>query len=679
MASNSGAIRAGRAYVEAFLDDNQLVRGLKGAERKLKAWGGSLRSLGGKLGGAGASIVAPLLTTSKVFADVGSKLVDASDRTGVGVESLSELGFAAEQSGADLETLEVGLRKMQKGLVSAAMGSTEAQVTFLSLGLSLRKLMQASPEAQFQAIAEAISRIPDPTARAAAAMQVFGKSGTMLLPLLQEGAGGIAELRQRARALGLVMSEEDARAAAKWDDTLVILGKSLRSVVTTIGAAVTPTLTRAADWIVRIAGATRDFIDRNRTLVDVLLKVGAGLAVAGAGFTVLGVVLPGVGMALGGIAEGISLIGASIAFLTSPIGLVVAGLTALTAWFLTSTKAGGQALQWLGRQFEDLKEVATLAFRGISDALSAGDIKLAGQILWAALRVEFIKGTNFLKAIWADWGVAAVEVWRGAVFSIARLLVDLWAGARIAFTNGIGFIQDSWTTGIGTLRDGFTSFIAFIKTQWNNFGGFFAKVWERIKALFSGDDPSEAIGKIDAETAAKNATANQDAADAMAARHAGENATIGQREAARRAALGQINAEAIGSKDALDARQRGETDARREAAREGLARDARALADAEAELKRLTDQAANERAGEGPGAPKRPGPPEDFGPDALDSALGQAQRKLESKGTFSGAALAGLGAGDSLAERQVSEQKKTNQELSKLNDKARVGRLVFGA
>jgi hypothetical protein len=37
-----------------------------------------------------------------------------SKRTGVSVEALSELGFAAEQSGADLATLEAGLRRMSR-------------------------------------------------------------------------------------------------------------------------------------------------------------------------------------------------------------------------------------------------------------------------------------------------------------------------------------------------------------------------------------------------------------------------------------------------------------------------------------------------------------------------------------------------------------------------------------
>ena len=56
----AGAIRAGRAFVELFADDSKLVRGLKRAQAKLKAFGESVRNMGLKLAGLGSAIVAPL-------------------------------------------------------------------------------------------------------------------------------------------------------------------------------------------------------------------------------------------------------------------------------------------------------------------------------------------------------------------------------------------------------------------------------------------------------------------------------------------------------------------------------------------------------------------------------------------------------------------------------------------
>ena len=75
---------------------------------------------------------------------MGSDLLDMSQRTGVSVEALSELGFAAEQSGADMETLEAGLRKMQKfDRGSGRPARRQAQEALARLGLDDRRPGQA--------------------------------------------------------------------------------------------------------------------------------------------------------------------------------------------------------------------------------------------------------------------------------------------------------------------------------------------------------------------------------------------------------------------------------------------------------------------------------------------------------------------------------------------------------
>ena len=61
MAGNAGSIRAGRAFVELFADDRKLVRGLRRASAKLKAFGAGVSNLGLKMAGLGAAAVAPIL------------------------------------------------------------------------------------------------------------------------------------------------------------------------------------------------------------------------------------------------------------------------------------------------------------------------------------------------------------------------------------------------------------------------------------------------------------------------------------------------------------------------------------------------------------------------------------------------------------------------------------------
>jgi len=107
MPGSSNAIRAGRAFVELFADDSKLVCGLRRAQKKLKAFGQSIRNMGLKIAGLGAAMVAPLLAAAKAFSSMGDQVAKMAKRTGLSVESLSELKFVASQTGTEFESLEM--------------------------------------------------------------------------------------------------------------------------------------------------------------------------------------------------------------------------------------------------------------------------------------------------------------------------------------------------------------------------------------------------------------------------------------------------------------------------------------------------------------------------------------------------------------------------------------------
>ena len=148
--ANAKGVRAGRAFVELFADDSKLVRGLRSAQAKLKAFGTAVAGLGRKLAAVGAAVAAPLIASVKSFASAGSALLEMSRRTGISVERLAELKFAAEQTGVSIEDMETGIRRMQKAIVEAAKGSADAQRNLALLGLSLADLDGLSPDEQFR-------------------------------------------------------------------------------------------------------------------------------------------------------------------------------------------------------------------------------------------------------------------------------------------------------------------------------------------------------------------------------------------------------------------------------------------------------------------------------------------------------------------------------------------------
>lgn len=300
MAQTSGAIKAGRAFVEVFADDSKAQRTLKAMEKRFAAWGKSLTKIGKKTFALGASIVAPLTLAAKSFADIGGSLQDMSDRTGVSAEGLQELGFAAAQTGGSLEDIEKGLIKMSRLLVEAASGSETAQETLAELGLTIGDLANLSPAQQFALIGDRLSQIRNPAQRVALAFELFGRSGTKLLPMLQNGARGLKEYAKQARDLGLVLSNRDVAAADDFGDKLDVLNLALKVSFATLGSALLPTLTQFVNRVIEVAGATAKWINQNRGLVDLALKAGVAIAGAGATFIALGVASKAAAIALGG-------------------------------------------------------------------------------------------------------------------------------------------------------------------------------------------------------------------------------------------------------------------------------------------------------------------------------------------------------------------------------------------
>jgi hypothetical protein len=288
--ASSGAIRAGKAYVEVGADNSPLRADLKGALGMLKGFA-SAAMLGGAIGAGAAlgSAAVGLLTEGlsaaaglvpgmvSHFTEAGSALNDMSARTGASVESLSALGYAAKMAGASGEDVEKGLRKMQQTLVDAAGGSKTASDALFALGTSAQELKGLSPDEQFAKLADGISKISDPAERTAAAMDVFGKGGANLLPILADGAAGLEQWRKRAEEVGAVMSGEDAEAADALGDALDDLNTTWQGLGNLIGAELAPIITQVVDVMRQGVNVVRLWVAEHRGALETVGQVVSGI------------------------------------------------------------------------------------------------------------------------------------------------------------------------------------------------------------------------------------------------------------------------------------------------------------------------------------------------------------------------------------------------------------------
>ncbi len=281
-------MKLGEAYIEISGQLDKLDASLKTAETKVKSTIGSIEErLGkvdfGKLGKqmtiAGAGITGTLTLMMKNFIKAGDEMDKMSLRTGFSAEALSELKYAAEISGSDINELEIGIKKMAGTILDASEGMETYQRAFKRIGIEIEDLMSLSPEKQFLAIAEAIERVEDPTIRAATAQDIFGRSGTKLLPLFSEGAGGLKSLREEALKTGNVFSTEGATSAANLNDAFTTLKASIGGLSKELAESLVPIIQGAVERITDIIQKIKDWVENNPALAKGLMEVAGALGV----------------------------------------------------------------------------------------------------------------------------------------------------------------------------------------------------------------------------------------------------------------------------------------------------------------------------------------------------------------------------------------------------------------
>ncbi|MBK8113489.1 MAG: hypothetical protein IPK44_02590 [Candidatus Accumulibacter sp.] len=151
---------------------------------------GALSALSSRLftgGFAGAAVVTGLVAMAKTAVDAADALNEMSERTGISVDNLGRLQYAAKLSGVESDVLAKSLQKLSVEIASAAGGSVESAAKFRRFGISVRDSATKTAPGKRSAArpsADAFALLPRAPGRARTGAELFGKSGATLLPLL---------------------------------------------------------------------------------------------------------------------------------------------------------------------------------------------------------------------------------------------------------------------------------------------------------------------------------------------------------------------------------------------------------------------------------------------------------------------------------------------------------------
>jgi len=219
----------------------------------LKAAGASLSSAFSSIGAGGGVLGllggAALTSTVKAAVDDLDRLNDSVERLGISAEDLSALNFAGKMNGVDADEMAEALKKLSVKMQEAASGGKEAGALFADLGVKVTdssgKLKSA--DAVFSEIAETFAGLEDGAGKTALAVDTFGKSGAKLVPVLNNGADGLARMRKEGQELGAVIDGKLAKQAADFADNLDRLSVVSAAAGRAIAAELLPSLNRLSE------------------------------------------------------------------------------------------------------------------------------------------------------------------------------------------------------------------------------------------------------------------------------------------------------------------------------------------------------------------------------------------------------------------------------------------------
>lgn len=353
-----------------------------------------------------ATLSATLVAAGGALAVLAKQSIDAADemgelaeKVGMSTERLSAYNYIAKMSGADTELMSSSIKKLNVNMVEAANGQGAAKKAFEELGIELRDAngnLKDNDTILVQ-VAERMSKMEDGAAKTALAVAIFGKAGADLIPMLNQGARGFADLTDEAKRMGLIISTDAAKAAGELNDSIDRLTLATRGLGNAVMQSTLPALNAIA----------KSLVEENSLLRDSIRMVGA----AGAAY---------VAATLAMNAKVIALKAATVAQLAfnnaakaNPYALAAAGLGLLVAAIYNYNKAVPEAVKRTEEASTAMSRFDAIARRA-KEAIDSQNRAAAGMNL-PQVKDKIASVSNEIKRLEMLHKRASADFARGAV------------------------------------------------------------------------------------------------------------------------------------------------------------------------------------------------------------------------------------------------------------------------
>lgn len=457
--------------------------------------------------GASASVGGSILAVGKSTADYAGDMYDMARGAGIGVEAFQKLAYAGRMSGVETEKLSASLVKFDRMVAEATGGNKTYMQTFEDLGIKIKdsagNLRQ--PNEIFEDVADIFHNTEDGIGKTALAVELFGKSGADLIPMLNDGKAGLKAFYAEAERLGLALSNEMIAKGDAFSDQLENIGEQVKGVKLQLGAALIPALSAATEKISKVIDKITKWVQENpelaATIGNIAMTTGKWIAILGTA-----------AIAIGSVAFIILQFRKAFRAMSDAVTIGISIFKNIKNTFLVVDKAM--------KGYTKTQKLATVATKLFNKALKANPIltiisliialgavvysviknwdKIAAWFkkLWDALVGIFKAAWEAIKKVWSTvtgwfsnlWGgikAGAGKAWEGIKNTISKAregVQKAWGSVKGWFSNLWGNVKSGISNAWGGIKDWFSNLqpVEWMRGAWENVGTFFENLGPRF-------------------------------------------------------------------------------------------------------------------------------------------------------------------------------------------------------
>ena len=204
---------------------------------------------------AASVAVAAVARSSFEFADAIGKV---STRTGIATDTVQAFQIAAVESGSSVEIANKSLEKFTRSVGDAQRGlKTQADI-FKDLGVSIEDANGNTKDMDtlLREVSDGMAGLQSQSEKATVAANLFGRAGIQIVDILDNGGAAFDAYIDKAKAYGLVLSEDGIRKSEKFNDTLAFITRQFKTATAAISIAFLPILQNLATTFKEVTAST---------------------------------------------------------------------------------------------------------------------------------------------------------------------------------------------------------------------------------------------------------------------------------------------------------------------------------------------------------------------------------------------------------------------------------------